>query len=184
MMTYIIASMMHRGPIFQCDCSLDGLMALLVGPHRLLRRQCIHADTIHLPCPQYPDVSADPLYTFFVALQDVEDNMGHTTFLPQTHTSQAHVLWNSPQRQKEKFIESSPAAISSLKRGDIAVFDSRVLHCGCANTSDKRRVLFYFTASRMQRWPLPGGLHGSNSRRAEDVWQWQLKDLGLASASS
>jgi len=39
-------------------------------------RQCIHADTIYLPCPQYPDVHMEPLYTFFVALQDVTDEMG------------------------------------------------------------------------------------------------------------
>lgn len=41
-------------------------------------RQCVHADTIVLPCPQYPDAKMAPLYTFFVALQNVEDGMGHT----------------------------------------------------------------------------------------------------------
>jgi len=142
-------------------------------------RQCIHADTIHMPCPQYPAVSVEPLYTFFIALQDVEEGMGHTVFLPQTHTAEAHLLWNSAQRQKERFIESSAAVQSALKEGHTAIFDSRLLHCGCANTSQKRRVLFYFTASRMQQWPLPNGLHGSNSRRREDEWQWQLRDFGL-----
>ena len=53
------------------------------------------------------------------------------------------------------------------------------LHCGGANSSQKRRVLFYFTASESQRWPLPNGLHGSNSMRAEDRWKYQLCDLGL-----
>jgi hypothetical protein len=38
-----------------------------------------------------------PLYTFFIALQDVEDNMGHTTFIPRTHTPDAHLLWNLGQ---------------------------------------------------------------------------------------
>mmetsp|Transcript_44480 Transcript_44480/g.112535 ORF Transcript_44480/g.112535 Transcript_44480/m.112535 type:complete len:357 (-) Transcript_44480:123-1193(-) len=142
-------------------------------------RQCIHADTIHMPCPQYPDVSVEPLYTFFFALQDVEDGMGHTVFLPQTHTAEAHLLWNSSQRQKERFIESQSAVVSGLKKGDVAIFDSRILHCGMENSSTKRRILFYFTASRMQRWPLPNGHHGSNSRRPEDAWKWQLKDVGL-----
>lgn len=32
-------------------------------------RQCVHADTIVLPCPQYPDATMAPLLTFFVALQ-------------------------------------------------------------------------------------------------------------------
>jgi hypothetical protein len=53
------------------------------------------------------------------------------------------------------------------------------LHCGGANSSQKRRVLFYFTVSEAQRWPLPNGLHGSNSIRAEDRWKYQLCDLGL-----
>jgi hypothetical protein len=53
------------------------------------------------------------------------------------------------------------------------------LHCGGANTSQSRRVLFYFTASQAQSWPLPNGLHGSNSMRAEDRWEYQLCDLGL-----
>ena len=39
-------------------------------------RQCIHADTIVFPSPQYPDVHMDPLYTFFIALQDVTADMG------------------------------------------------------------------------------------------------------------
>mmetsp|Transcript_19934 Transcript_19934/g.63411 ORF Transcript_19934/g.63411 Transcript_19934/m.63411 type:complete len:374 (-) Transcript_19934:172-1293(-) len=169
------------GPLLQEAIGADGMVheisSLVADPGS--PRQCIHADTIHMPCPQYPDVSVEPLYTFFVALQDVEDNMGHTTFLPQTQTADAHLMWNSSPKAKEKFIEANPAVISSLKKGDVAIFDSRLLHCGCANTSDKRRVLFYFTASSMQRWPLPGGLHGSNSRRPEDAWKWQLKDLGL-----
>jgi len=142
-------------------------------------RQCIHADTIHLPCPQYPSVSMPPLYTFFIALQDISDDMGHTTFLPQTHTEQAHLLWNSGPRQKEIFITTCKAEISSLKKGDVAIFDSRLLHAGGANTSNHRRVLFYFTASAGQRWPLPNGLHGSNSVRKADQWNYQLCDLGL-----
>jgi hypothetical protein len=58
------------------------------------------------------------------------------------------------------------------------VFDSRLLHCGCANESDKPRALFYVTLSRDADWPLPGGLHGSNSIRAEDrARRWALPDL-------
>lgn len=145
-------------------------------------RQCIHADTIVLPCPQYPDAFVELLYTFFVALQDVEEGMGHTQFLPGTHTAGVHELWNAAaksERLKALFISSQPAQQSALKCGDAAIFDSRVLHCGCANTSQKQRVLFYFTLSKSQRWPLPGGLHGSNSMREEDRWRWQLCDFGL-----
>jgi ectoine hydroxylase-related dioxygenase (phytanoyl-CoA dioxygenase family) len=48
-------------------------------------RQCVHADTIYMPCRQFP-LEMPPLYTFFIALQDISDDMGHTTFLPRTHT--------------------------------------------------------------------------------------------------
>ncbi len=109
--------------------------------------------------------------------------MGHTQFLPRTHTPAAHELWNAAaknERMKDRFIAAQPAVQSALRRGDTAVFDSRVLHCGCANDSAARRVLFYFTVSAAQRWPLPDGLHGSNSVRAEDRWCWRLCDLGLA----
>lgn len=140
-------------------------------------RQCIHADTIVLPCPQYPDASMEPLYTIFIALQDVEDAMGHTQFLPMTHTPEAHLLWNVDQRKKESFIAKQNVVQSALKKGDVSIFDSRLLHCGCANTSNKRRVLAYITVSKQQRWPLPDGLHGSNSIRLEDRWKYQVKDF-------
>ena len=175
--------------------NLSGFLAALVGDDAMFHeissivagpsspRQCVHADTIVLPCPQYPDVSMEPLYTFFVALQDVEEGMGHTQFLPGTHSPDSHELWNAAaksERLKGRFIALQPAQQSCLKTGDIAAFDSRVLHCGCANTTSKQRVLFYFTLSRAQRWPLPGGLHGSNSVREEDRWKWQLKDFHAA----
>lgn len=140
-------------------------------------RQCIHADTIVLPCPQYPHVSMEPLYTIFIALQDVEDDMGHTQFLLQTHTPAAHLLWNVDQNKKEKFLLQQNVVQSGMKKGDVTIFDSRILHCGCANSSKKRRVIAYYTLSKQHRWPLPEGLHGSNSIREEDRWQYQLKDF-------
>lgn len=100
--------------------------------------QCVHCDTPYLP-------NVAPLYTFFVALQDVDDDMGHTTFLPQTQIKEAHEIFNGPQRQKEELIANSKCVSSNLKIGDAAIFDSRVLHFGGANTSQKRRILFYFT---------------------------------------
>ena len=138
-------------------------------------RQCVHADTIVLPCPQYPQASMEPLYTFFIALQDVEDGMGHTVFIPKTHTPEAHLLWNAGDAVgKMKFLGLQKVVQSKLQMGDCSAFDSRVLHCGRENSSDKRRVLFYFTISRQHDWPLPNGLHGSNSMRVEDRWKYTL----------
>jgi len=138
-------------------------------------RQCVHADTIVLPCPQYPNASMEPLYTFFIALQDVEDDMGHTVFMPKTHTPEAHLLWNAGDAAgKMKFLGLQKVVQSRLSCGDVSAFDSRVLHCGRENSSAKRRVLFYFTVSRQQDWPLPNGLHGSNSMRKEDRWRYTI----------
>ena len=66
---------------------------------------------------------------------------------------------------------------SNLKKGDVSIFDSRLLHCGMANKSDKRRVLFYFTLSKQHYWPLQGGLHGANSIRSKDRYTTLVKDI-------
>lgn len=89
-------------------------------------------------------------------------------------------MWNTAAKSgplKERFIALQPAQQSALSLGDAAAFDSRLLHCGCANTSQKTRVIFYMTFSRDAIWPLPDGLHGSNSVRAEDLRRWKLPDL-------
>ncbi|KAI8469046.1 MAG: hypothetical protein J3K34DRAFT_424936 [Monoraphidium minutum] len=181
-----------RAAVGELVHSLRPLLEAAVGPDAALHevscivaqpgapRQCVHADTIVLPCPQYPAAAMEPLYTFFVALQDISDDMGHTQFLPYTHTSEAHLLWNAAGKSatfKDRFISMQPAAQSALRTGDVSAFDSRVLHCGCANASAKQRVLFYITLSRQAEWPLPNGLHGSNSIRAEDLRRWKLPDL-------
>jgi len=89
-------------------------------------------------------------------------------------------MWNTAAKSgqlKERFISMQPAQQSALMLGDAALFDSRLLHCGCANTSQNTRVIFYMTFSRDAIWPLPDGLHGSNSIRVEDVRRWKLPDL-------
>ena len=170
--------------------SLKSLLYEIVGPEAMIHeissiisdpgapRQVIHTDTAYLPSTQYPNVSMDSLYTFFVALQDIDDNMGQTIFLPSTHTSDIHLLWNvKSQKQKEILLENRFIVKSNLKKGDISIFDSRLLHCGEANTSNKRRILFYLTISRQINWPLPNGLHGSNSIRSKDKWKYQINQF-------
>jgi len=122
----------------------------------------------------------EPLYTFFVALQDVEPDMGHTQFIPKTHTEAAHLLWNACEKSesnKFKLLQGQKVVQSQLKTGDASVFDSRILHCGRENASNKVRILAYFTLSRQHDWPLPNGLHGSNSMREEDRWKFTLDKL-------
>ena len=160
-------------PLVGLDATLHEISSLVADPGA--PRQCIHADTIVLPCPQYPSASMEPLYTCFIALQDVDDDMGHTLFLPQTHTD--HTLWNVRRQDQETYIASRKAVQSGLKTGDVAIFDSRVLHCGLGNTSNKRRILFYCTVSAQHAWPLPDGLHGSNSVLPADRSRWRVRDF-------
>jgi len=79
-----------RAAVAELMSNLEPLLVAACGPDAALHelsciyaapgapRQCVHADTIVLPCPQYPEAHMEPLYTFFVALQDVADDMGHT----------------------------------------------------------------------------------------------------------
>ena len=70
-----------------------------------------------------------------------------------------------------------PVVMSQLKKGDVSIFDSRLLHCGMENTSLDRRLLFYFTVSEQKEWPLPNGLHGSNSILREDKGKYTVRDF-------
>ena len=172
-------------PLLEETVTLDGMVheiSSFIGD-KGAPRQCVHADTIVLPCPQYPEASMEPLYTFFVALQDIDDAMGHTVFYPRTHTPEAHTMWNAAQKKAASpqflsgYQESTKAVQSKLRKGDVSIFDSRLLHCGMANNSEKRRVLFYFTLSKQTYWPLQGGLHGANSIRSTDRYTTRVRDF-------
>ena len=100
--------------------------------------------------PIHPDSTFTewaPLYTCFVALQDVDDDMGPTVFLPGTNTLKCHENLKSPF-EKDEMLSTCEYRRALLKKGDVAIMDSRTFHCGDANWSDppgKRRVLLYFT---------------------------------------
>ena len=48
-------------------------------------------------------------------------------------------------KTKAEFLSSTPNVLSNLKLGDGSIYDSRVLHCGTSNRSDKPRILLYAT---------------------------------------
>ena len=110
-------------------------------------RQVVHPDT---PCTSDDDEAV--LYTCFIALQDIDLSMGPTTWLPETHTTKAHDLFkddyvpaSSGESSKDKLLRTTPSVLGVLPKGSCAIFDSRLLHCGGANTSDTSRALFYFS---------------------------------------
>jgi ectoine hydroxylase-related dioxygenase (phytanoyl-CoA dioxygenase family) len=113
-------------------------------------RQVIHADT---PCFGKERDRQPILCTCFLALQDVRLDMGPTLFLPQTNTYAMHALFFGEEDSgatstpvKDHFLQTHPSVLGMLPKGSCVLFDSRLLHCGTANTSvEDSRALFFFS---------------------------------------
>eukprot|EP00288_Rhodomonas_lens_P013143 CAMPEP_0177695724 /NCGR_PEP_ID=MMETSP0484_2-20121128/3607_1 /TAXON_ID=354590 /ORGANISM="Rhodomonas lens, Strain RHODO" /LENGTH=421 /DNA_ID=CAMNT_0019206663 /DNA_START=176 /DNA_END=1438 /DNA_ORIENTATION=- len=144
------------------DALLYELGALISFPGA--KRQPVHPDT-----PIVAGKGTDQgvtILTAFCALQDVDATMGPTIFLPATHTEEAHAAFftyenfeltfdlgdeEDEEDAEEAEREARVAALleswspwrGELGAGDVCVFDSRCLHAGGANASEKARVLFH-----------------------------------------
>lgn len=101
-------------------------------------RQVVH--------PDLPFKDKAPLYVIFLALQDVDEDMGPTSFLVGTQTKKENAKFNDPE-QKDEQLTKADCKLSTLKKGDAVSFDARVLHCGNANdpVRGKTRALFNFS---------------------------------------
>lgn len=110
---------------------LHELAALVSDPGAPL--QPIHPDTPYQPVA--------PLYSCFIALQNVTVEMGPTLLLPGTHTAEAHRRFKTSSGE---MLQTTPFIGSTLHAGDCAVFDSRLLHAGARNAAT-RRAMLYFT---------------------------------------
>lgn len=91
------------------------------------------------PQPVHFDAAERCLYTTFVALQDVTYDMGPTHFWPGTNTAVAHRRFEG---DPQGFLETLQPAAPLLKAGDSVIYDSRLLHCGGANVSSTRALLY------------------------------------------
>jgi len=137
-------------------------LARLVGPRAVLQEiACLVSDPGSAQQPLHPDTpfsETPPLFACFVALQDVDAQMGPTLYLPGTHTAAAHAAFygqavgNSAERHglrqapiAEAFLQTARVAYGTLAMGDCALYDQTVLHCGSANRSDRPRRQFYFS---------------------------------------
>ena len=136
------------------------------------RRQLVHADNVCLePVPGLHPSSGSSstgngkadepiLLTCFVALQDIDETMGPTVFMPGTHTIDAHNRFFETGRDelstktesfspKNDVLRRSPAVVGTpIPKGSCLIFDPRVLHCAGENTCsdvDKTRALFYMS---------------------------------------
>jgi len=135
------------------DAELFELAALVSDPGA--PRQPVHPDT-----PHKEGVDAPAIITGFLALQDVDEAMGPTVFLPRTHTAPVHARFND-EAGKAEVLKQSSQALGVLGNGDLSLFDSRLLHCGGANTAKKRRILFYFSFKAGDQRPPPGTILAS-----------------------
>jgi ectoine hydroxylase-related dioxygenase (phytanoyl-CoA dioxygenase family) len=113
----------------------------------------------------------------FVALQDVELDMGATVFLPGTHQETVHADFNSADKKaKNGVLAVAEYRRSTLSAGDVAIMDARTLYFGSANTSDKRRVLIYFSIRNPAHgdtdadFPVCGSLYTDLHMTTTDFW--------------
>ena len=122
-------------------------------------RQVIHPDIAHQGETQK---RTGPLLTCFVAIQDIDQSMGPSEFLPHTNTAEYHRQLND-HSLRDDMLKHVPSKISLLNEGDCSIFDATTLHAGTANRSDKRRRLFYFTFRSLamddpRTWNNPGSI--------------------------
>lgn len=160
--------------VYEQLVTLDGefyeLAAVITDPGS--SRQKIH--------PDLPFKKDAPLYVVFLALQDVNEAMGPTSFLLKTHTDKENRKFHDPSIEvRDKQISSADHRISTLQKGDAVIFDARVLHCGNANDSENgsTRVLFNFSFRNPK---VEGDLGYKGSIRPCYERKMKLKDLSDA----
>lgn len=146
-----LLQILQKTPVGKMVSSMLGKQAALYELSCLIsdkgsNRQVVHPDT---PCTSDDEAV---LYTCFIALQDIDLTMGPTVWLPNTHTISAHELFkddyvapSTGESSKDKLLRTTPSVLGVLPKGSCAIFDSRLLHCGGANTSDRSRALIYFS---------------------------------------
>jgi Phytanoyl-CoA dioxygenase (PhyH) len=130
------------------DAEFHELSSLVSDPGSM--SQPLHPDS-----PYYP-IHA-PLWTVFIALQDVTPEMGGTVVVPGTHTEKFHNLLNpsndndtTTYNDRHRHIRTTLMKECQYQRADLSVgdciiMDARTFHYGDANTSNQRRTLLYFT---------------------------------------
>lgn len=113
------------------------------------------------------------LFSAFVALQDVSPEMGPTMFLQGTNTPAAHRRFGE---DPAGFIKEAQSSAGLLNAGDAVVYDSRVLHCGSENLSQRTRVLLYLTFRHPGRDPKELGIQ-QHSIRKDLAGRFHLRDF-------
>ena len=119
---------------FGCLISKDGA-----------KSQRVHSDTTYQ--------STCPLYTVFIAIQDITQALGPTIFIKGSNTSLAH---HDLRHKRNNFLNESEYHQAVLSIGDAVIMDSRNLHCGSENSLGDR-CLLYFTLLNPNTSNMGGG---------------------------
>jgi len=130
--------------------------------------------------PDLPHRKEAPLYVVFLALQDITEAMGPTTFLLGTHTHEERLKFED-YSQKDEQLSNSNSRLALLSKGDAVLFDARILHCGNANdeVEGSTRALFNFSFRNPKE---TGNLGYCGSMRPGYVGALTLGDVGEALA--
>lgn len=164
-------------PLYENLVTNDGefyeLAGIITNPGSY--RQMVH--------PDLPYQEEAPLYVVFLALQDVSEEMGPTSFLLKTHTAKAIQIFESGDMDaKDEQLGNADCRLATLCQGDAVLFDARVLHCGGANDpegGDTRAMLnFSFRNPKVS-----GDLGYKGSIMPGYVGAMTLGDMGQALAS-
>lgn len=126
--------------------------------------------------PDLPHRQEAPLYVIFLALQDVTTEMGPTTFLLGTHTSEERAKFDDHGRKDEQ-LKTANSRLALLNKGDAVLFDARTLHCGNANEEEggATRAMFNFSFRNPKE---VGSLGYCGSMRPGYVGRLTLGDIG------
>lgn len=146
-------------PLRHLFCECFPLSAPLYEVAAVITSPGSHRQTVHPDLPHKPDC---PLYVVFCALQDVTADMGPTSFLLGTQEEPLPV----GDDNLDPVLQKADVVISTMKAGDVVVFDARILHCGNANSSDQTRALFNFSFRQPDSGPL--GYQGSIRKAYEN----------------
>lgn len=102
------------------------------------------------------------IVSLFVALQPVDPAMGPTRIVPASHNKASHLQLeknaggshegdnedtsgDGNETARDVHFLSRKLVYCTCDVGDVVMMDSRLLHCGAANVSPRRRVLLYLS---------------------------------------
>ena len=140
--------------------ALQPALTQLLGGEALLHDfSAVMSDPGSTRQPVHPDTQFDPssscgLVQVFVCLEPITLEMGPTLLFPRTHGQQFHeqftkaAVLHGSSATDEMMLSSKDHVHALLGAGDCVLMDSRLMHCGGANQSRRRRSLVSFSLGR------------------------------------